>query len=76
MMTGARRALVRWRDRRRPCGIGLRHRSGATPARRSLVFYILPVQAPVLTATLAKALSTVLPDVDVQFVDRERGASS
>ena len=26
------------------------------PPRRSLVFYILPVQAPVLTATLAKAL--------------------
>ena len=43
------------------------------PPRRTLVFYILPVQAPVLTATLAKALSTVLPDVDVRFVDRDRG---
>jgi uncharacterized protein len=43
------------------------------PPRRSLVFYILPVQAPVLTATLAKALSTVLPDVDVRFVERGRG---
>ena len=43
------------------------------PERRSLVFYILPVQAPVLTATLAKAFSTALPDVDVKFVDRDRG---
>ncbi len=43
------------------------------PPRRSLVFYVLPVQAPVLTATLAKALSSVLPDVDVRFVDRDRG---
>jgi TRAP transporter TAXI family solute receptor len=41
--------------------------------RRSLVFYILPVQAPVLTATLAKAFSAALPDVDVKFVDRDRG---
>lgn len=43
------------------------------PERRSLVFYILPVQAPVLTATLAKAFSTALPNVDVKFVDRDRG---
>ena len=41
--------------------------------RRSLTFYILPVQAPVLNATLTKALSSVLPDVDVRFVDRGRG---
>jgi TRAP transporter TAXI family solute receptor len=41
--------------------------------RRSLTFYILPVQAPVLNATLTKALSVMLPDVDVQFVDRGRG---
>ena len=41
--------------------------------RIARVFYILPVQAPVLTATLAKALSTVLPDVDVRFVERGRG---
>jgi len=45
----------------------------AQAPRRSLTFYILPVQAPVLNATLAKALSSVLPDVDVQFVDRGRG---
>ena len=44
------------------------------PARRSLVFWILPVQAPVLGATLARAFSTALPGVDVQFVERERGA--
>ena len=42
--------------------------------RRTLVFWILPVQAPVLNATLAREFSTALPDVDVRFVERERGA--
>jgi TRAP transporter TAXI family solute receptor len=39
------------------------------PARRTLLFGILPVQAPVLSATLAKAFSTALPGVDVRFVE-------
>ncbi len=49
---------------------------GATEpaARREIVFWILPVQAPVLSATLARAFSTVLPDVDVRFVEQNPGA--
>jgi TRAP transporter TAXI family solute receptor len=38
------------------------------------VFWILPVQAPSLGATLTRALSTVLPDVEVSFVERQPGA--
>lgn len=71
-MTGTRRVAV-------ACAIAALAASGCAPdaapqaPRRSLTFYILPVQAPVLNATLAKALATVAPDVDVSFVDRGRG---
>jgi TRAP transporter TAXI family solute receptor len=43
------------------------------PERRSLVFGILPVQAPVLSPTLAKAFSTALPGVSVRFVEPASG---
>ena len=72
-MTGARRALVAGVVAGALAVSACATEGAPQPARRSLVFYILPVQAPVLTATLAKALSTVLPDVDVRFVDRDRG---
>ena len=74
-MTAARTPRpVRLRDRRVPRPWGAHPKRRRQPARRSLVFWILPVQAPVSSATLAKAFSTALPDVDVQFVERERGA--
>ena len=37
------------------------------------MFWILPVQAPVLSVTLAKAFSAELPGVDVQFVEPAPG---
>jgi TRAP transporter TAXI family solute receptor len=72
-MTGTRGVLVAGAIAAALAVAGCATEGAPPPPRRSLVFYILPVQAPVLTATLAKALSTVLPDVDVRFVDRDRG---
>ncbi len=73
MTTGTRHALVAGAIAAVLAVAGCATEGAPQPPRRSLVFYILPVQAPVLTATLGKALSTVLPDVDVRFVDRDRG---
>jgi uncharacterized protein len=47
--------------------------AASTRPRRTLVFWILPVQAPVLSATLAKAFAVELPDVEVQFVEPAPG---
>lgn len=73
MMTGTWRALIAGAIAAALAVSGCATEGARQAPRRSLVFYILPVQAPVLTATLEKALSTVLPDVDVRFVDRDRG---
>lgn len=42
--------------------------------RREIVFWILPVQAPVLSATLARSFAVALPGVDVRFVEQNPGA--